>query len=99
MNSPNPTPPDGWEIQGFIDGYGDDGRAGWSTVRATVAEVCAFLSEVLSDDAPSEVFLIRRGPQVEPADGGIGPWCLVPVEPASTSPQPVEETRGVPVQD
>lgn len=88
VGSPTPevgTPTGGWEIQGFIENYGDAGRAGWSTVRRSPAEVAAFLSEALIDDAPREVILIRRGPQVEAADGGIGPWRLVSADrPACT---------------
>lgn len=88
VGSPTPevgTPTGGWEIQGFIENYDDAGRAGWSTVRRSPAEVAAFLSEALIDDAPREVILIRRGPQVEAADGGIGPWRLVSADrPACT---------------
>jgi hypothetical protein len=50
--------PDPWEIQGFIDGYGD-GRAAWSTGVDGTAGVLTFLANAL-DDTAATAFLIRR---------------------------------------
>jgi hypothetical protein len=66
---------DRWEIQGFIDGYGD-GRPAWSTSVDTIPGVLSYLATAL-DDSDTTTFLVRRGPQVETPDGGIGPHRLI----------------------
>ena len=66
---------DRWEIQGFIVDYGD-GRPAWSVGVDEPAGVIAYLATVL-DDTDAHAWLIRRGPQIEAANGTAGPWRLV----------------------
>jgi hypothetical protein len=66
---------DPFEIQGFIDGYGD-GRAAWSTGVCGVPAVLAYLSKTLPDTEAAAV-LVRRAEPSGPDGEEIGPYRLV----------------------
>ncbi len=77
---PDEEPMGWWEVQGFLSEKAFEGRASWSSGRYTVDRVVEYLRRCLEGHEPGGVILVHRGPHVEAADGGIGPWRLVPVD-------------------
>lgn len=75
MDQEATTPAELYQIQGFIDGYGD-GRAAWSTGVRGIPEVLAYLGKALPDTETSAI-LIRRPVEGEPGGEEIGPYRLI----------------------